>query len=69
MTLHFVCVGNTYRSRIAEVCFNALGVPGWWAISSGVRTARNLNGPIDRYTAAVLGENGLSGKEWWTQTT
>jgi protein-tyrosine-phosphatase len=69
MIVHFVCIGNTYRSRLAEAWFNVLGVPGWRAVSSGVRAARNLSGPIDRYTAGVLRENGLAGKEWWTQTT
>lgn len=72
MTIHFVCVGNTYRSRLAEEYFNSLCVPNWQAVSSGVQATRNLNGPLCRYTKAIFQENNLglsTSDKGWTQTT
>ncbi len=71
MIIHFVCVGNTYRSRLAEAYFNSLNIEDWQATSSGIRAERNLNGDITRYAKDILkSENILSfTTETWTQTT
>jgi protein-tyrosine-phosphatase len=72
MNIHFVCEGNTYRSRLAEIYFNSLRKTGWLATSSGVRANLNLNGDISRYAYNILKENDLlqvPHKEGWTQST
>ena len=70
-TIHFVCVGNTYRSRMTEAYFNSLHIPGWQAISSGVRAKQNINGPITPYASRILGKENLLTftTPSWTQTT
>jgi len=71
MNIHFVCRGNTYRSRLAEAYFNSLALPNWSAISSGIEATRDLNGPITPYAAKVIADHGLTlyGKSGWTQST
>lgn len=71
MIIQFVCIGNTYRSRLAEAYFNVLRVPGWQAVSSGVRASRNLNGPITIYALEILCEQKWDtvAKKEWNQTT
>ncbi|MCA9382458.1 hypothetical protein KC660_03570 [Candidatus Dojkabacteria bacterium] len=46
MHIHFVCSGNTYRSRIAETHLNSLKLPNTNASSSGINADKNINGPI-----------------------
>lgn len=71
MIVHFVCVGNTYRSRLAEALLNARGLPGVSATSSGIRAAENANGPVSWYALRLLKNNGLIPfmSPRWTQTT
>lgn len=71
MIVHFVCTGNTYRSRLAEAYCNSLQRPGIRAISSGVEAARNENGPISWYAARLLKRYDLIPfmSPHWTQTT
>jgi protein-tyrosine-phosphatase len=72
MIVHFVCVGNTYRSRLAEAYFASLDVPMWQAASSGVSAEKNLNGPICWYAIEILKENKIGQsvlEKGWTQTT
>jgi protein-tyrosine-phosphatase len=59
MRIHFVCLGNTYRSRLAEAIFNSLKIEGWTATSSGVLAYMAENGDICWYTKKVLEENDL----------
>ncbi|OGZ05615.1 MAG: hypothetical protein A2845_04610 [Candidatus Lloydbacteria bacterium RIFCSPHIGHO2_01_FULL_49_22] len=71
MKIHFVCRGNTYRSRLAEAYFNSLVIPDCFAVSSGIAALRNLNGPITTYAARIIAAHGFTqyGKIGWTQST
>lgn len=71
MKIHFVCNGNTFRSRIAEAYFNSLNIKGWAATSSGARASLNENGQITSYAKNILTEKGILQftNEGWTQTT
>jgi protein-tyrosine phosphatase len=57
----FVCTGNYYRSRFAELIFNALatraGLP-WTAESRGFILAPQNLGPISRLTLEQLAAHG-----------
>ena len=60
----FLCTGNYYRSRFAEVVFNALApleCPGWTAISRGIAVDLGVNniGPIARPAAEALQTRGV----------
>ena len=73
MTIHFVCRGNTHRSRLAEAYAKSLvqDNPTFHIISSGIEAARNLNGSIMPFVKHLLEENDLlrfTGPTW-TQTT
>ncbi len=62
----FLCTGNYYRSRFAEILFNALadraGLP-WQAESRGLElTALNI-GPISLATLARLAQLGIATPE------
>lgn len=46
MTVLFVCTGNYYRSRYAELLFNAMQVKGWQATSRGLTLSPRNHGPI-----------------------
>ncbi|OGG01380.1 hypothetical protein A2Z33_02430 [Candidatus Gottesmanbacteria bacterium RBG_16_52_11] len=69
--IHFVCTGNTYRSRLAEAYLNSKKVPGVTATSSGVEAYQNNNGPIVWYSQRIAKRYGLIPfmKPGWTQTT
>jgi protein-tyrosine-phosphatase len=71
MQIHFVCVGNVYRSRLAEALLNSRGLAGVRACSSGTHAAENLNGPVSWYALRLLKRNGLIPfmAPHWTQTT
>ena len=60
----FLCTGNYYRSRYAELLFNAraaqLGLP-WQADSRGLNLAAGINnvGPISPFVAYRLTRRGI----------
>ncbi|MEM2943724.1 MAG: arsenate reductase ArsC [Methanomassiliicoccales archaeon] len=39
----FVCVGNSFRSQVAEAYFNTYAPPGWKAISAGIMPEENVH--------------------------
>ncbi len=59
MKIHFVCSGNTYRSRLAEAYLNSLKHKGIGAVSSGAH-AKTQPMEIRWYTERILEEYGLS---------
>jgi len=71
MRIHFICTGNTYRSRMAEAYLNSKRLPAIIVSSSGTYASENLNGPISWVAAWVLKKNSLIGfmSSHWTLTT
>ena len=61
MTIHFICTGNIYRSRLAEAYCNSRCVPGIHVFSSGIRAGLNGDVPISPYAADALTKHGLNG--------
>ena len=73
MVIHFICRGNTHRSRLAEAYAKSLTqhANGIRVLSSGIEADRDLNGPIMPFVKLVLENEGLlhlTGATW-TQTT
>ena len=71
MTIHFICKGNTFRSRLAEAYLNSKQLPNIKVISSGVEAERNDSGPITWYAQRIIQQNKLVPfeKPVWDQTT
>lgn len=71
MKIHFVCVGNTFRSRLAEAYLNSLQIKGIEVSSSGVRANTNENGNIAWDTKVILENHGILNfaSENWVQTS
>lgn len=71
MLIHFICTGNTYRSRLAEAYLRSKKIPELQIISSGVEAFKNLNGPITWEADRLLKRNNLVPfmTAAWTQTT
>lgn len=63
-TILFLCSGNYYRSRYAELLFNHLAGQrglGWRASSRGLSVDRSNNpGPIAKPTLAALARSGIT---------
>ncbi len=60
----FICTGNYYRSRFAEILFNSLAEdaePRWTAFSRGTAADQSLGniGPISGHTVMGLEERGI----------
>lgn len=56
----FVCTGNYYRSRFAEILFNDLSKKQnlqYQAFSKGLRLSRNNKGPISKHCIAYFGKH------------
>jgi protein-tyrosine phosphatase len=71
-TILFLCTGNYYRSRFAEVLFNAVALRGglpWRATSRGLALERGLNnrGPMARTAVAALKAIGILDDESCTR--
>ena len=63
-TVLFICTGNYYRSRYAEIFFNDLaskmGIE-WKAESRGLAAHEGYNvGPISKFTLELLTQRGIS---------
>ncbi len=59
----FLCTGNYYRSRFAEILFNWQAEQSglcWTADSRGLAIDPLLNGPISRHTLASLRARGIA---------
>jgi protein-tyrosine phosphatase len=63
----FLCSGNYYRSRFAEIYFNwhaeHRGLP-WRAVSRGLALDERNSGPLSRHTSARLAASGISWAEY-----
>lgn len=70
MKIHFVCEGNTYRSRLAEAYFNSKIFENEKANSSGIHANGNQNGPITWLASFLLKKEDLIKfmSRDWTQT-
>jgi protein-tyrosine-phosphatase len=58
-SIHFVCTGNIYRSRLAEAWCASRCARGTRVFSSGIAAGANGNAPISPYAADVLVRHGL----------
>ena len=71
MTIHFICTGNTFRSRLAEAYFKSKVKDRFNVFSSGVEADKYLNGSICWYTQRIIQKNNLIPHVslMWQQTT
>jgi protein-tyrosine-phosphatase len=71
MTIHFVCTGNIYRSRLAEAYCASKLIPGLQVSSSGIAAGRDGNALISPYAAEALARCDMSAyaSERWQRTT
>lgn len=71
MKIHFVCTGNTNRSRLAEAYLRSKQLPDVKVSSSGVLATNNLNGALSFYANQVLTEENIIqyASSGWTETT
>ncbi len=71
MIVHFICRGNTYRSRLAETYLNSKQLPNLKAVSSGIEADKDLSGPITWYAQRIIQKEGLQefSKPMWQKTT
>ena len=71
MLIHFVCLGNVYRSRLAETYLNAKQLTDVTVVSSGINAIDNNNRPISWLTQRLYEVYKLVPfqKSLWTQTT
>jgi protein-tyrosine-phosphatase len=73
VVIHFICRGNTHRSRLAEAYAGSLTaqIDDVAVVSSGIEAERDLNGPIVPFVRRTLENENLlqfTGTTW-TQTT
>src|ERR1700730_9790807 len=68
----FLCTGNYYRSRFAEILFNHLASKtglAWTADSKGLALERGINntGPLETSAQTALATLGIHPDEAWTR--
>ena len=59
MTVHFICTGNSFRSRLAEAYLNSKQLKNIKVISSGTATNKR-NGPIGWPTERIFQNTDLT---------
>lgn len=71
MIIHFVCLGNIYRSRLAEAYLNSKQLPNVEVISSGIKATENEKAPISWLTQRLFKMFHLEPYQssFWTQTS
>lgn len=71
MIIHFVCLGNIYRSRLAEAYLKSKKLANFEVISSGINASDNGYRPISWLTQRLFEVSNLVlfQKSGWTQTT
>jgi len=71
MLIHFVCTGNSYRSRLAGTYLNSKQIPNIKAQSSGTMANRNMEGVISWEAQRIIQNNNLTQYEshMWRETT
>lgn len=71
MLIHFICRGNSYRSRLAEAYLNSKQIQGLNIISTGITASKNINGPISWPAARIAKRNNLINFMFpsWRETT
>ncbi|PIZ99529.1 MAG: hypothetical protein CO135_02670 [Candidatus Levybacteria bacterium CG_4_9_14_3_um_filter_35_16] len=71
MLIHFVCKGNTYRSRLAGTYLNLRQIPNLKATSSGIEAKQNISGIITWEAQRIIQNNKLTDFEShvWHETT
>lgn len=70
-TVHFICTGNVYRSRLAEAYCISKGIRGVRVFSSGIAAGRDGDAAISPYAAEVLAKYDLQSyaSRYWQRTT
>lgn len=68
---HFVCIGNTYRSRLASTELASRELEKIKVSSSGIEADKNKNGPITWYAHRIITRNKKIKYEeaQWRKTT
>lgn len=71
MNIHFICRGNTFRSRLAEDYIKSFGIPGIVISSSGIEGDLAEDGNITWYAKEILIKENLIqfDKNSWTLTS
>lgn len=71
MIVHFICRGNTYRSRLAEVYLSSKKLSNIQVFSSGIEADNNISGPITWYAQKIIQQQNLVSfeKMVWDKTT
>lgn len=71
MLIHFVCTGNSYRSRLAGTYLNSKQIPNLKAVSSGVEADYDISGIISWEAQRIIQNNNLIPYEshMWVETS
>lgn len=71
MKIHFVCTGNTFRSRLAENYLKSKKIKNLEVSSSGIKASNNVNGVISWYAQRIMKKEGIipENPKSWQETT